>query len=254
MEQLHPILQRWDPITLAEMDAVALLNRTDTKFVFNTDLYPSLLETLSKHYRVLEVNNSRISNYRSLYFDTHDFAFYNKHHNGGLNRYKVRMRKYLGSDLTFFEVKFKTNKGRTDKKRIRIADLSETLPEEAAQFVRDTYPSLSPESLVPKLWNSFSRITLVHRSQPERITLDSALAYQFEQQHKPVNNLAIAEVKQERINMQSDFVKAIRAAGVRPNGMSKYGIGCVLLYPDLRYNNFKPRLRTINKVTHGHHW
>ncbi len=235
------------------MDRVQLLNRTDTKFVFNSDLYPTVLDALKDRYRILEVNGIRASKYRSLYFDTEDFAFYNKHHNGGQNRYKVRMRKYLESDLTFFEVKFKTNKGRTIKKRIRIDDLSTELPTEAVAFVKENYP-FDPAALKPKLWNTFSRMTLVHNVVSERITLDSDLAYESVDKTKAINGLAIAEAKQERINMQSDFIAEIRKQGVRANSMSKYCVGCVLLYPGLRYNNFKPRLLNLNKITHGNHW
>lgn len=253
MKPLASILNAWSPITLGEMDRVQLLNRTDTKFVFNSELYPEVLDRLKDRYRILEVNGVRASKYRSLYFDTEDFAFYRKHHNGGQNRYKVRMRKYLESDLSFFEVKFKTNKGRTDKKRIRIADLSTELPPEAVEFIKENFP-FDPASLTPKLWNTFSRMTLVHNTVPERITLDSDLAYESFDHTKAIGGLAIAEAKQERIDMQSDFIADIRKAGVRPNSMSKYCVGCVLLYPGLKYNNFKPRMLTINKITHGTHW
>ena len=40
---LRRLLNRFEPITLAEMDAVALLDRTDTKYVMRTDqLYTAL--------------------------------------------------------------------------------------------------------------------------------------------------------------------------------------------------------------------
>lgn len=232
------------------MDNVALLNRTDTKFVFNARLYPEIIETIREKYRVLEVSGIRANRYKSLYFDTEDFAFYRKHHSGALNRYKVRMRKYLDSNLTFFEVKFKTNKGQTQKKRIRIADLSTNIPPEAMEFVRNNYP-FAPERLRPKLWNTFTRTTLVHKQARERITLDSGLAYQAPNGAHSISGLAIAELKQARFNAQSDFYDAMRKASVRPQGMSKYCIGCVLLYPNLRYNNFKPRLLQINKISNG---
>ena len=41
------------------------------------------------------------------------------HQNKKLNRYKIRQREYLISDISFFEIKFKSNKGRTIKKRIK---------------------------------------------------------------------------------------------------------------------------------------
>lgn len=100
-------LSSFHPITLAEMDSVKLMNRTDTKFVFERSLLPELMETLSKEYKVLNVNGNRISAYKTLYFDTPKFKFYMDHHNGRENRFKVRIRNYVESDLFFLEIKNK---------------------------------------------------------------------------------------------------------------------------------------------------
>ena len=48
-----------------------------------------------------------------------DFDLYHRHHIGRSNRFKVRSRRYVESDLCFFEVKYRNNKGRTIKNRIR---------------------------------------------------------------------------------------------------------------------------------------
>ena len=45
---------------------------------------------------------------------------YLAHQNGRVIREKIRVRTYVSSGLTFLEVKNKNNKGRTDKKRIRV--------------------------------------------------------------------------------------------------------------------------------------
>ena len=64
------------------MDSVRLMNRTDTKFVFELDLLAKVLDEIKPHYYVLDINDKRMSSYRSLYFDTDDFEFYFEHHNG----------------------------------------------------------------------------------------------------------------------------------------------------------------------------
>ena len=63
-------------------------------------------------------------------------------------------------------------------------------------------------------------------------------------------DLVIAEVKREG-NAPSAFIKLIKEEHIRPTGMSKYCIGSVLLDETIKYNNFKPHLLAINKLTNG---
>ena len=101
------------PITLKEMDAVALLNRTDTKFVMTNAQLLSALAAVREDYWMLSVNGRRLNHYRTLYFDTPGFNLYNDHLTGRAERYKVRSREYVDTHLAFLEVKHKTRKDRT---------------------------------------------------------------------------------------------------------------------------------------------
>ena len=101
------ILNDFDPITLSEMDSVKLMNRTDTKFVFKRTLLAELLPILKEQYRVLDIKGNLISSYKTLYYDTDNFQFFLDHHNGKGNRFKVRVRNYVESDLFFLEIKNK---------------------------------------------------------------------------------------------------------------------------------------------------
>ena len=103
-------ISAFEPISLKEMDRVKLMNRKDTKFIFNEEKLPELLEALKDNYNILEISNKRESLYKTMYFDTDDFKFYTQHHNGKLNRHKVRYRQYADVDTTYLEVKFKSNK------------------------------------------------------------------------------------------------------------------------------------------------
>lgn len=99
------LLARFRPISLPEMDSVALLNRTDTKFLLNTTQLSAALSELSDAYRILEIDANRLNQYQTIYFDTPDYALYRRHHDGALNRYKVRSRAYVDTQLAFLEVK-----------------------------------------------------------------------------------------------------------------------------------------------------
>ena len=104
MNDINERLTHFEPISLAGTDNVKLLDRIDTKFTFRMEKLPLLLEEMKDDYRILEINGSRISRYETRYFDTEDFRLYLQHHNGKLNRYKIRFRKYVDSNITYFEI------------------------------------------------------------------------------------------------------------------------------------------------------
>ena len=69
-DSVTKFLNELDPISLKEMDKVALMNRTDTKFIFSVSTLIDVLSKLKKHYYSLEINGIRAANYKTLYFDT----------------------------------------------------------------------------------------------------------------------------------------------------------------------------------------
>ncbi len=235
-----------ETISLAEMDAHALMNRVDTKYVLGVNHLQSLLETIEPFYRVLSVDSVRLTPYKTLYFDTPDYKFYLQHHNGKLNRRKIRIRQYQSSGACFLEVKAKNNKGRTDKQRIAIDGFEETLSESSRQFIEEVSGS-SPE-LTPQLKSSFSRITLVSRLQPERVTFDLGLVFSHLDEQREMQNIIIAEVKQEYDNFRSPMREYLRRIYIRPMRVSKYCLGSALLKPNLKSNLFKYKLNSIRKI------
>lgn len=247
-DDVRRLLEQFEPVNLAEMDAVALLDRTDTKYVMRTGQLYTALAAVRSGYRVLEIAGARVHPYRTLYFDTPDFAMYLRHHAGRPVHFKVRSRQYVDSRRSFLEVKVKGHRKRTSKRRLETGRLVTDLTPEAAGFVGAHLP-LDVQALEPKLWTSFVRITLVSKHEPERLTLD--LDLHFDRGHGrvlAVPGVAIAEVKQEGINRQSDFVRQMRAMVIPSTGFSKYCVGTAMLYPGLKHNNFKDKLRLVEKL------
>ncbi|MBL4654748.1 MAG: polyphosphate polymerase domain-containing protein [Bacteroidia bacterium] len=213
-------IKSFDPITLEEMDSVKLMDRRDTKFIFNAQSLPSLLEELTAHYKILEISNKRGSQYETLYFDTDDFQFYTQHHNGKLNRYKVRFRRYVEVDKTFLEVKFKSNKARTIKKRIKRINIKPEFKGRSKDLIEGII-KMNADLLKPKLWVNYTRITLVQKDFQERVTIDLDLTYKVEEEELKVNNLVIAEVKQGAQTLNSPIIQFMRNAKIQPLGFSK---------------------------------
>lgn len=242
-------LKNFEPITLDQMNRFSLMNRIDTKYVMDKNILLNSFEKISKHYKVLEINNIRKNNYQTLYFDTPDFQMYQKHHNGNKNRYKVRIRKYLDSNKTFIEVKFKNNKDKTIKKRVQALDESVKLNKKISTFISNE-KNYTTENLKPVLWNKFTRITFVSKTSIERVTLDMNLNFSNPETNTLANipEIIIAEIKQEAFSGKSDFAKIMQEQSIRQEGFSKYCIGVSLIYPNVKKNNFKEKIRLINKL------
>ena len=102
-------LSQFETIALKEMDSVSLLKRIDTKFLTTESKLLEVIPHLLNDYRVLEIGENRLMNYATLYFDTEDLKSYTEHHNGKAKRVKIRMRKYIDSNLCFLEIKEKKN-------------------------------------------------------------------------------------------------------------------------------------------------
>ena len=244
------LLGRFAPITLAQMDGVALQDRTDTKFVFPARLLHPALAALTEQYRILEIDGVRLHRYYTLYFDTDDWALYHRHHAGARNRYKVRSRRYVDTGRSCLEVKLKTKVDRTIKHRLPTPDVVSHLTPEASAFVRAYLPARTHD-LLPCLSNGFSRITLVSTVRQERLTLDVGVHFRGEPRTVALPWIVIAEVKQARHAHTSDFMRLMRAHHVRTVGFSKYCIGVTLPYPEVKHNNFKAQHRLLAKLMEG---
>ncbi|MBL7951924.1 MAG: polyphosphate polymerase domain-containing protein [Flavobacteriales bacterium] len=246
MDKQHPIIARFDPISLAEMDGVKLQDRVDTKYVFAESRMNEVLEAMLPHYRLLEVEGVRGTSYRSLYFDTADLQHYQAHHNKRTFRSKVRFREYLGSGLVFLEVKRKTGRGRTDKKRMRVEGIPDVLSAEQQAFVAQASRSAVPVQAT--LWNHFTRYTFVNKHTPERLTMDLSLRYSAANADRELGGVVIAELKQERADRTSPFVRIMRERVFPASGMSKYCVGMIMLGRTVKHNAFKAVLLKLDKL------
>jgi len=245
------LLADFDPISLMEMDSVQLMTRIDTKFIIPLSMLPCILEKVKNEYRVLQIDRKRIMPYSSVYFDTQDARMYTLHHNGKLNRYKVRMRSYMTSGMSFLEIKDKNNKGVTTKNRIDISTAhfnNMKFSSEQKHFI-DESTIYCADSFVPKLQNYFQRITLVDKSQSERVTLDLGLTFRLvsTQETAIYDQLVIVEMKQGALT-KSFFRTCLDELKIRPGSMSKYCLGMSLVDHSVKSNRFKNKIRNINKI------
>ncbi|HRO39544.1 MAG TPA: polyphosphate polymerase domain-containing protein [Flavobacteriales bacterium] len=249
MFDVSSMIARFAPISLDEMEGVALQSRMDTKYLVGETELPGLLGRLVADYRLLETETGRGTLYRTLYYDTPERRFYRDHHNGRTFRSKVRMREYVGSGTCFLEVKQRTGRGGTRKRRVPVAAIGPVLSPAQAAFVADAIGSHT--ELQPVVRNEFFRYTLVHRTRKERLTLDLRLQFSSgDGTGASIPGLCVAELKEADIGHGSPFTALVRALPAPPSNFSKYCIGTVLLNPGVKYNNFKAVLLRAHKVAH----
>jgi SPX domain protein involved in polyphosphate accumulation len=249
MDPINDILNSFDRVTLEDLNAVRLLDRMDTKYIFNGTKLPKVLEDLRNDYKILAIDDKMQSCYQTIYYDTEKFTMYHQHHAGKANRFKVRLRRYCDSDINYFEIKLKNNRGRTIKSRFRKKIFSTAFDEKSSAFLQQT-PFL-PDALRPVLWVNYTRMTFAARDFSARLTIDTGLTFTVGDQNKSFDSLVIAEIKQGKAT-SSGFNVLMHRHKIPPLSISKYCLGISNLYPEVKRNNFKQKLLTIHKViTHG---
>lgn len=236
------------PITLDEMTGIKLMNRTDTKFLANKTQLMQVLALAKDDYFVQRIADKAITQYRTVYWDSPDYRFYNMHQMGRKPRTKVRVRTYEDSEgLTFLEVKKKDNHGKTKKKRIQVASQEAVFDSGGDEFViKHTNSSLT--ALHPCLQNHFHRITLVNRGKTERLTIDFDIDYTNFDTGKQANSdqLAIIELKRDGL-VFSPIKEILMRLRIKPHGYSKYVIGSHMTNPSLRANMLKAKMHEIER-------
>ena len=97
------------------------------------------------------------------------------------------------------------------------------------------------------MWVNYSRLTLVSKQNPERLTIDLELTFKNNSKEIQYAEIAIAEIKQERIGA-SPILDILKKHQLKSGSISKYCFGIISLFEDIKQNNFKKHLRRISKT------
>jgi hypothetical protein len=246
LQTVRSLVSQFGPISLDEMDGVKLMDRIDMKFILPFEKFTGILPQLAENYKVLTIDGNQVFSYQTDYYDTPGLNMFYDHHNGRLTRFKVRHREYIESKLSFLEVKFRSNKGRILKERIKFHSHDD---KSFAGFIEKHTP-YSPETLACNIVNHFNRFTLVDHGMHERVTSDFNVSFTDGSKNISLNGLVIVELKQAHADKTSLIYKILKNNHIRPSSISKYCIGVSLLKDKSKSNNFKHTLLQINKLSH----
>lgn len=253
-ESIEQLAQELPPITLKEMSAIRLMNRTDQKYLTNVNTLKQLLTMVRGSYYAQEIDGQRVSPYATTYLDdpqTH--AMFRQHETGRKPRQKVRVRTYVNSDLTFLEIKKKDNHGTTRKTRIQVPSLDDVVRKGAGTDFLHEQTGLWLSQISPAVGNRFSRITLVNYDKTERLTIDFDIQFYnyHTEEHSEMENIVVIELKRDG-RCHSPILPMLRQLRIKPAGFSKYCIGASVTDEGLHINRFKKRLIKIRKIQQAH--
>lgn len=239
--RLDSIYKKVDFSSLADE---MLLKRMEIKFFFPAAKLEAVHRLMASKFQIISFNGVLKQTYNSLYQDTSTFKHYLDHHNGRKNRFKIRFRHYRDAELTFLEVKRKTNNGFTIKSRLPIPYDTEEITEEATRFLSKTY-SGNLADLQDSIRTRYQRISLVTADHNARITLDQNLSFEYKNKASSLKGLAVLELKYNQEFSYHYLRKGLKELGIYPEQVSKYCLGVCYLIPGIKKNNFKTKLRKI---------
>lgn len=241
-------------ITLDQMRDVKLMNRIDTKYILSeVEVIEMLRSAAECGYCVQVIDGVRACRYDTLYYDTAERDMYLVHHNQQLTRQKIRTRLYVETEQAFLEIKNKTNRGRTKKRRIAIShselgsfNSGDNASEVVAFYNKNARYAIG--DVAPALATRFTRITLVNPELTERLTIDLGLSYEDVRTHRiaAIPSMAIVELKQDG-NTLSMMKRILRDMHIAPLKVSKYCLGTALTVEEIKKNRFKLKIRDIEK-------
>lgn len=239
-----------------------LLSRFDSKHLIGDDDLSHVFDAFGADALVLRHDGITAPQdgprYETRYFDTPDLRTYRDHLMGRRRRFKVRVRRYVDTNDTFFEIKARFPRGQIKKYRWQVepADAAvlltsaEPLSAEWAartdDLVRQIYGLPVPPTLVPTLHVVFNRLTFYVPGTDERATLDSNIAMARVDDSAPIRADASVHVLEVKSAVQRCSIdRGLLRSGLRPEGMSKYCLGLGLLTPELRINPWRSLLKVM---------
>ncbi|MFC4333592.1 polyphosphate polymerase domain-containing protein [Salininema proteolyticum] len=230
------LIDRFPGISLEELNSrAALQTRVDQKYLLTPDQFGALGGMLAADgWSCLEEGGRRRFRYDSVYFDTPDLRTFTDHRKRRRHRFKVRTRTYVDSGDCMFEVKLKSGRGDTVKKRLPYTreDAFRLTPEARgflSRHLRENYGTEAPHGLAPTLRTEYLRITLTDGTGASRLTCDTAFVCSTAAERRIARPMWIVETKSATGRSRAD--RLLWSMGARPEKISKFCVAAAMLFP-----------------------
>lgn len=216
-----------------------------------------MIKYFKKDFFILSIKWNSCFTYDNVYMDTRDLLYYDQHEHKREQRTKVRTRRYVDSDLYFFEFK-QTQWDLQRKFRYQIKDPADhwALTQESKQFINGIYQSFYGEppsyELLPTVKTSYKRITLCSKRNDERVTIDFdiSLTDLTNLDSKPIELTDVVIVESKSTSTSCPSHQIMNTFWIaKASWCSKY---CLWLYYHKRVSSrwsFKKTIDRIDQIT-----
>lgn len=251
---INSTVKKFDTLSLEELNSKAkLMQRQESKYLTTKQGLIGILNKLAGHYDILMIKDKRVFDYDNMYMDYKDLLFYLDHENSKEQRVKVRKRKYVDANISFFEYKLKHGTF-MDKQRIKLKNNAfRTMDKTSRDFLAGIHKQQDMKVL-PTMQTTYKRITLCSKTTEERITIDLDLVFTDPKMKKSgsikVMDFVIIEVKQ-KFGSTNTLCRDIITTngGELAEGCSKYCLGLIYFDRVKKFTHFQKTVDYIN--AHG---
>ena len=247
LEDLSSLTSKFSPADVKLLANRQLQKRLDQKYILPMCKMGTLLEVLIDDFKIVPTANHGIATYETQYFDTKGYLFYTSHLRGKRPRYKVRLRRYPDRNLCMLECKRKNAADLTVKTRVEVPYDTTSLKSHHAFF---TELPCNTQSFETSLFNTFQRITLLHKTLEERLTIDFNIGFTIDDKQIHLDTCVIVERKRSPVSTGSPVPHLLRFAQAYPLSISKYCIGGYHLFNTNKNTLYRTKSRVLRKVLH----
>ena len=241
------IIDAFEPLSALEVKKVKFSDKEEMTYTFNNSFLPQLIESTKGDYSIITNGGKKYSSYKLLYFDTPKNRFYLDAHNGKRNRFVVRYRQCIDSNITYFEVKYMNKKGRKKKKKIKVDEIKTILGDEELDLLKKVMRKKKARKLKPRITCEFKRFILINRQNNHKVIVDSNMKFTNNNSDTHYSDIALAKIIQERYDRNSKFVAALRESGIRQGQIGNYALG-MSIFGNQKSNLYKEKENRINKL------
>ena len=210
------------------------------KFLVPLDLLPEVVDALAEHYYYGIKDDEPVQNYRTVYYDTEDYYFFNQHRRGKFNRLKLRVRHYQdGSPMAFVEAKQKLKGRHTRKERKPIINPENAMEEWFLQKYLYEH-NLSPSDLLNQTEVEYKRIAFIAKDFLSRASIDLEITAKHNDSEyiQLVPDHCVLEIKDKKF--PKAVIKLLQSQfKIRQTSFSKYCIALCMLNSELKDNKWR---------------
>jgi hypothetical protein len=237
-------------ISPTELASVKPEKRAVNQYVVAPSVVADLIAAVAEGMQVLDVDGLRSVRYESVYYDTSDLDLYLDAARGRRRRFKVRTRFSPSDTVEMLEVKQNavSGEGVTRRERVHGGDRRQLAAEELRFIDQTVGRAGASEGLTPTLSTRYRRSTLVDPANRIVLTHDENLVCtDWSGRHFAVS-AGIVEISSRQGSTAVD--RWLWRCGIRPERLSKYGVGLAVLHPHLPSNKWhRTIMRYFDKLT-----